>query len=440
VFANQVVTITVNFSENVAVTGTPTLSLNDGGTATYQSGSGTNALVFSYSVSLGQYTSNLAVTAFNLPNGATIQDGGGNNANLNGATVTFSGLQISGSVVDNWISSSSGNWITVADWSSGVPNSNSDAVISNTGGYTVTLSSADTAHSLSLNDTGAIVSDNTGGSLKLAGGSGTLAITNGAFQLAGGSLQAGIISISSGGTFLIAKGTYTGSNALSETITDNGSLIDSTTATITGNISGTGTILAQNKANLTIAGTLTGSEIFTIANTAHVLISNAVSGTGSFIIANNGVLELGGSDNENVTFASGASGALKLDHSLTASFTGTIFGLTPKDSIDLADLPWVSGKVIGVSTDAIARNKPVDKGRPDQSADSENESSEPINQELVYAARVALSRSKMQVEDRLVDLSPGMAVTVEIKTGSRAIISYLLSPLLRYRQEALRER
>jgi hypothetical protein len=34
----------------------------------------------------------------------------------------------------------------------------------------------------------------------------------------------------------------------------------------------------------------------------------------------------------------------------------------------------------------------------------------------------------------------GMAVTVEIKTGSRAVITYLLSPLMRYKQESLRER
>ena len=46
----------------------------------------------------------------------------------------------------------------------------------------------------------------------------------------------------------------------------------------------------------------------------------------------------------------------------------------------------------------------------------------------------------MQVEENLVNLSPGMAVTVEIKTGSRAVITYLLSPLLRYKQESLRER
>jgi len=30
-----------------------------------------------------------------------------------------------------------------------------------------------------------------------------------------------------------------------------------------------------------------------------------------------------------------------------------------------------------------------------------------------------LSRTQMQVESKLVNLSPGMAVTVEIKTGSR---------------------
>ena len=39
--------------------GTPTLTLNDGGTATYISGSGTSALTFSYTVGAGQNTSAL---------------------------------------------------------------------------------------------------------------------------------------------------------------------------------------------------------------------------------------------------------------------------------------------------------------------------------------------------------------------------------------------
>ena len=74
--------------------GTPTLTLNDGGTATYTGGSGTNALTFSYTVAAGQNTADLAVTAVNL-NGATVKDGAGNAANLAGAVTNPAGtLQI----------------------------------------------------------------------------------------------------------------------------------------------------------------------------------------------------------------------------------------------------------------------------------------------------------------------------------------------------------
>jgi hemolysin D len=44
------------------------------------------------------------------------------------------------------------------------------------------------------------------------------------------------------------------------------------------------------------------------------------------------------------------------------------------------------------------------------------------------------------IEGKRVNLSPGMAVTAEIRTGERRIISYLLSPLRAYRQDSLRER
>jgi hemolysin D len=100
----------------------------------------------------------------------------------------------------------------------------------------------------------------------------------------------------------------------------------------------------------------------------------------------------------------------------------------------------IDGKVVSVSPDAITREKPADSKRDPNQSGAEDETSEPANQELVYAARVALDRTQMQIDDRLVNLDPGMAVTVEIKTGTRRIISYLLSPLLKYRQEALRER
>jgi hemolysin D len=99
----------------------------------------------------------------------------------------------------------------------------------------------------------------------------------------------------------------------------------------------------------------------------------------------------------------------------------------------------IDGEVVDVSSDAITRDKPADRNNPGERG-AEDESSEPSNQELVYAARVSLARTQMQIDGRMVNLEPGMAVTVDIKTGSRRIISYLLSPLLRYKQDALRER
>jgi hemolysin D len=97
------------------------------------------------------------------------------------------------------------------------------------------------------------------------------------------------------------------------------------------------------------------------------------------------------------------------------------------------------GKVLSVSQDAITRDRPQDKNG-EKLQGTETSSSEPKGQELVFAARVSLDSAQMQIEEKAVNLSSGMAVTVEIKTGSRRIISYLLSPLLRYKQEALRER
>jgi hemolysin D len=64
-----------------------------------------------------------------------------------------------------------------------------------------------------------------------------------------------------------------------------------------------------------------------------------------------------------------------------------------------------------------------------------------LAQQLAKAsARPSLDETQMRVEDKLVNLVPGIAVTAEIKTGTRRIIEYLMSPLLRYRHESLRER
>ena len=78
------INVSVTFSKAVNVTGTPLLSLNSGGTASYVSGSGTATLSFLYTVAAGQNSSHLDATSTSALtlNGGTIIDGSGTAANL----------------------------------------------------------------------------------------------------------------------------------------------------------------------------------------------------------------------------------------------------------------------------------------------------------------------------------------------------------------------
>lgn len=109
------------------------------------------------------------------------------------------------------------------------------------------------------------------------------------------------------------------------------------------------------------------------------------------------------------------------------------------DTFNFTRYGLLHGDVLNVSSDAITRDRHQGESN-DRAPGAAQSGSEPRGQELEYAARVSLDRTHMQIEDKLVKLGPGMAVTVEIKTGTRRILSYLLSPLARYKQEALRER
>jgi len=109
------------------------------------------------------------------------------------------------------------------------------------------------------------------------------------------------------------------------------------------------------------------------------------------------------------------------------------------DTFNFVRYGLLHGVVLSISQDAIIRERPQERAN-ERALGTQHDSSEPIGQELSYSARISLDRTQMQLEDRLVNLSPGMAVTVEIKTGSRTVLSYLLSPLRRYRHEIMRER
>lgn len=88
------------------------------------------------------------------------------------------------------------------------------------------------------------------------------------------------------------------------------------------------------------------------------------------------------------------------------------------NAFDYTKHGMVRGSVVSVSRDAIETNK---RG-------------------ALYEVAVRLDQSHIMIDGRPVALTPGMKVLVEIKTGSRRVIEYLLSPLLRHQHESLNER
>ena len=57
-----------------------------------------------------------------------------------------------------------------------------------------------------------------------------------------------------------------------------------------------------------------------------------------------------------------------------------------------------------------------------------------------YPATLTLAAKDMLIDGKRVNLSPGMIIAAEIKTGQRRIIEFLLSPVQRAGSEGLRER
>ena len=60
-------------------------------------------------------------------------------------------------------------------------------------------------------------------------------------------------------------------------------------------------------------------------------------------------------------------------------------------------------------------------------------------QGLVYSMHLTMAKNTMDVKGRAVKLMPGMAVTAEVKTGKRRVIEFFLTPLLRAKNESIRE-
>ena len=91
----------------------------------------------------------------------------------------------------------------------------------------------------------------------------------------------------------------------------------------------------------------------------------------------------------------------------------------------------INGTVDRVSGDAIYERDALsrDASTPIQSQNASSLDATPKTQNLVYAVGVKLQKQSLLADGRDVPLAPGMTVAVEIRTGKRRVIEYLLSPL-----------
>jgi len=100
----------------------------------------------------------------------------------------------------------------------------------------------------------------------------------------------------------------------------------------------------------------------------------------------------------------------------------------------------VPGKIKTVSEDAITNGGSSQYAMSPEAQRAQGDARGQSSNQLYYVARVTLDQTTMNVDGKTVNLTPGMAATVEIKTGKRKLIEFLLSPLMRMTNEAGRER
>jgi hemolysin D len=101
----------------------------------------------------------------------------------------------------------------------------------------------------------------------------------------------------------------------------------------------------------------------------------------------------------------------------------------------------LEGRVVRVARDAIPEpDAQTAEGNPAKSQRSSYFGGAQRVQNLVFPVTVAPERRAMTIDGMDVPLSPGMAVSVEIRTGKRRILEYLFSPLVETASRAMRER
>ena len=294
------VTLTINLTEAVTVAGgTPTLTLNDGGTATYTGGSGSSALTFSYTVAAGQNTADLAVTAVNL-NSATVTDGAGNAASLTGAVTNPSGtLQIDTTTPTVASVVASGTGI-----SSGAGDLNAGKIVTLTLNLSEAVTVAGGTPTLTLND---------GGTATYTGGSGSSALTF-SYTVAAGQNTADLaVTAVNLNTATVKDGAGNAANLTGAVTNPAGTLqIDTTTPTVSSVVA-SGTGISSGAGDLT-----TGSVVTLTVNLSEAV--TVAGGTPTLTLNDGGTATYtGGSGSSALTFSyTVAAGQNTADLAVTA--------------------------------------------------------------------------------------------------------------------------
>ncbi|WP_235694286.1 HlyD family type I secretion periplasmic adaptor subunit [Brucella intermedia] len=102
----------------------------------------------------------------------------------------------------------------------------------------------------------------------------------------------------------------------------------------------------------------------------------------------------------------------------------------------------LEGRVLRVSSDAIPEPdaQQLESTASQHAGTTIPTANVPRVQNLVFPLTLTLDSTTLKVDGKSVPVTPGMAVTVEIKTGKRRILEYLFSPLAQIAAEAMSER
>ena len=359
--------LTVHLSTAVTVSGTPTLTLNDGGTATYTGGSGTSALTFKHTVSsTDNSVPALAITQVNLPNGATITDGNGKSPNLSGAVTTFLNLQID---------PPSGPTLSSIRETPSSSDLNADKTVTLTLNFSEVVTVAGGRPTLTLNDGGIATYTSGSGSralsftCKVAAGQNTPDLAATAVNLNGATITHSGAAANLSLTGLTQTGPQIDTTAPAPPVVANHTVNVNHTVTLTGAAEANSIVrvydngsklLGKTTASTSGAWTYTtprlpnGTNVFTATatdaagNTSG--LSNAMdpvigpNNISSLTVNNGAIVDFSGSSAAAVTFA-GSSGMLQLDH--PAGFSGTISGFAGQDQIDLTSVAFSSNTTLG---------------------------------------------------------------------------------------------